>query len=319
MRRSGSQPHEGGSYNMRGHMHNKKGIRRFLRIMNYHHHFIKDYSQIARPFHDLTKDVPFAWSGECEEAFKKLKEALFMGPILALPHDEGKLRLEMDASDMATSVVLSQMQPNGMYRPLGYISKSFLEAEQQYTTYDKELLGIMQALEDWRNLLISAWEPFEILTNHRNLTYFCDLQKLTGHQVNWTTKLQDFDFIIRHISGESNRRVDALSRLEDAEKVSAKVGMVLPDQLFVHNLSGKKGTDDNDTERQEWGRDIASFHDLLTVGHPGIKCTLDLLLWRERSGREYGRMSRTMSRDVWSAKRWSWLVACSLIPWTLCL
>jgi hypothetical protein len=55
----------------------------------------------------------------------------------------------MDASDVATGVVLSQLQPDRSYQPLGYASKSFLETKQQYTTYDKELLGIMCMLEDW--------------------------------------------------------------------------------------------------------------------------------------------------------------------------
>jgi hypothetical protein len=81
---------------------------------------------------------------------------------------------------MATRAVLSQLQPDGSYQPLGYASKSFSETEQQYTTYDKVLLGIMHALEDRCSLLIRASEPFGILTDHRNLTYFQDPQKLTG-------------------------------------------------------------------------------------------------------------------------------------------
>jgi hypothetical protein len=126
-------------------------------------------------------------------------------------------------------VVLSQLQLDGTYRPLGDALKSFSEAEQWYTMYNKKLLGIMCTLKDWRNLLIRAQEPFKILTDHRNLTYFQDLQKLTGRQVNWTMKLQDFDFIIWHVSGKSNGRADMLSRPEGAGKVLAKVGTVLPD------------------------------------------------------------------------------------------
>jgi hypothetical protein len=78
-------------------------------------------------------------------------------------------------------------------------------------------------LEEWRSLLISTSEPFEIHTNHRNLTYFRDPQKLTRRQVDWITKLQDFNFMIKHISEDTNRRADALSRLEGAEKVLAKL------------------------------------------------------------------------------------------------
>jgi hypothetical protein len=128
--------------------------------MNYHHCFIKDYARIARPLHKLTKNVPFICDALQADAFDELKKALVSGPVLALPWDKGKFRLEMDASDMATGVVLSQEQEDGTYKPLGFISKSFNKAEQCYMTYNKELLSIMYALDDWRNLLIGAAEPF---------------------------------------------------------------------------------------------------------------------------------------------------------------
>jgi hypothetical protein len=218
----------------------KKGIRQFLGIANYHRRFIKDYTHITCPLHKLTKDVPYVWTNMQEDSFQALKEALVCSPMLALPKDHGKFHLETVTSDVATGVVLSQEQEDGLYKPLGYISKSFNEAEQHYTTYDKELLGIMRALEDWRNLLIGAEQPFEILTDHCNLTYFHDPQKLTGQQVNWTTKLQDFDFVIKHVGGNTNRRADTLSRPENIEKVTAKVDTVLLDCFFIRCLSHRE-------------------------------------------------------------------------------
>jgi hypothetical protein len=44
---------------------NKKGVRQFLGLTNYHCRFIKDYSKKARPLHDLTWDIPFVWTDEC--------------------------------------------------------------------------------------------------------------------------------------------------------------------------------------------------------------------------------------------------------------
>jgi hypothetical protein len=94
---------------------------------------------------------------------------------------------------------------------MGYASNSYNDAKKSYMTYDKEMLRVMRGLEEWRNLLIRAAEPFEIYTDHRNLTYFRKPQKLMMRQVNWTTKLQDYNFVIKHIEGSSNSRVDALS------------------------------------------------------------------------------------------------------------
>jgi hypothetical protein len=157
----------------------RKGLRCFLGMTNYHQKFIWNYSTIARPLHKLTKDVPFVWTDSCQGAFEKLRQALMEAPVLALPSDEGKFQLEMDASDVATRAVLYQMQSDGDYKLVGYASKSYSDPEKNYTTYDKEMLGVMRGLEEWRNLLIGVAEPFEILTDHQNLTYFHKLQKLT--------------------------------------------------------------------------------------------------------------------------------------------
>jgi hypothetical protein len=62
------------------------------------------------------------------------------------------------------------------------------------------------------------------------------------------TKLQDFDFVIKHMSRESNRRVDTLSRLDRAEKVSAKVGTVLLEKMFVQFLSGAEVEEEMDIQ-----------------------------------------------------------------------
>jgi hypothetical protein len=84
----------------------RKGVRRFLGLTNYHRKFIQDYSSIARPLHNLTKDVKFEWDDACQGAFDRLKESLSSAPVLALPRDEGKFQLETDASDVATGAVL---------------------------------------------------------------------------------------------------------------------------------------------------------------------------------------------------------------------
>jgi hypothetical protein len=45
-------------------------------------------------------------------------------------------------------------------------------AELNYDIYDKELLAIMYALDEWRPYLLHAAEPFEIWMDHKNLAYF---------------------------------------------------------------------------------------------------------------------------------------------------
>ena len=58
------------------------------------------------------------------------------------------------------------------WRPVAFLSKSLNETERNYEIHDKEILAIIQGLENWRYLLEGACLKFEIWTNHKNLEYF---------------------------------------------------------------------------------------------------------------------------------------------------
>jgi hypothetical protein len=50
-------------------------------LCSYHRNYVKNFAQIARPFHKLCeKASKFIWKEECEIAFKRLKEALTSPP-----------------------------------------------------------------------------------------------------------------------------------------------------------------------------------------------------------------------------------------------
>ena len=92
-------------------------------------------------------------------------------PILQLPKEGAKFRIETDASDVATGAMLSQSINGSKWHPVGFQSKTLGEHEANYSTYDKELLAIVRAVQEWRHILLSGEQPFEILTDHRNLMY----------------------------------------------------------------------------------------------------------------------------------------------------
>jgi hypothetical protein len=57
--------------------------------------------------------------------------------------------IECDSSGYVTAGVLSQYDENRVLRPCAYFSKKNTPAECNYKIHDKELLAIIQGLEEW--------------------------------------------------------------------------------------------------------------------------------------------------------------------------
>jgi hypothetical protein len=108
-------------------------------------------------------------------------------------------------------------------------------AELNYDIYDKELLAIMYALDEWRPYLLHAAEPFEIWMDHKNLAYFRQPQKLNGRQARWYSRLQEYNYTLRHIPGATNSKADILLRLPwyKAELPPPIDVTMLPDSCFI--------------------------------------------------------------------------------------
>jgi len=64
---------------------------------------------MSKPLSDLTKkDCTWNWGIEQQNAFEVLKKAFTMALILKIPNDEDPFKLSTNASNFATSAVLSQ-------------------------------------------------------------------------------------------------------------------------------------------------------------------------------------------------------------------
>ena len=110
----------------------------------------------------------------------ELKSKFKDKPLLAQPDVSKPFRIELDASLKATEGVLSQKQSDGRWHPCAFLSQSLSPIEQRYEIYDQELLVIIRCFKAWRHYIEGSPEPVEVLTDHMNLIYFWDPQKLNG-------------------------------------------------------------------------------------------------------------------------------------------
>ena len=181
-------------------LNNKKEVQSFLGFINFYRRFIQDFSHHARPLFNLTKNnVKWLWSQEEQLAFDTLKSLVTLAPILTSPDNSRPFRIEADSSDFATGAVLSQESViDGKWHPVAFLPKSLSEVERNYEIHDKEMLAIIQAMEEWRHFLEGSKLGFEVWTDHKNLEYFRTAKKLNRRQARWSLFLTHFDFVLHH-------------------------------------------------------------------------------------------------------------------------
>src|SRR5271170_6758427 len=137
----------------------KRDVQSFLGFCNFYRRFICRYANIAKPLNYLTGNVDFNWTPDCQKAFEMLKTLITSDTILAIPNYHDKFRLETDASAYASGAVLSQHQDD-KWKPIAFISKAFTETERNYEIYDRELLAIIIALDQFRHYLMGTQQKF---------------------------------------------------------------------------------------------------------------------------------------------------------------
>ena len=91
-----------------------KDVQKVLELVNYYQQFIKDFTVIARPLHDLVKnDQKCNWTEKQEIVFKKLKERFTKELVLVTLDLHKKMIIEVYALDYATGGVLSMECEDG--------------------------------------------------------------------------------------------------------------------------------------------------------------------------------------------------------------
>ena len=192
---------------------NLKDVRAFLGFANFYRRFVKNYSKIVQPLTLLTrKGVPFVWSESQQQAFEELKSTFTSAPVLARFDPDRDVIVETDASDYVSAGVLSQYDDEGILHPIAYFSKKHSPAECNYEIYDKELMAIVRAFEEWRPELQSVINPIRVLSDHKNLEYFTSTKLLNRRQARWSQFLSQFNFKIVYRPGTAGGKPDALTR-----------------------------------------------------------------------------------------------------------
>ena len=202
-------------------------IRSFLGTANYYRRFIRGYATIAAPLHRLTeKDSMFVWTGECQDAFNKLKEQLAEAPVLKFPVPNVRYVLDTDASNTGIRAVLSQIV-DGEERVLGFASRTLSKPERNYCVTRRELLAVVHFVKYFRSYLFG--HHFTIRTDHSSLRWLLAFKDPQNQVARWIQTLSEYDFEIEHRPGVKHGNADGLSRQPCRQCLRMSAGETMED------------------------------------------------------------------------------------------
>jgi hypothetical protein len=156
-----------------------------LGLIGYYRKFIKGYGLISKPLPNLLKKyVPFVWTSATEAIFVALKEALVNAPVLEIPNFAKQFVLETNASEVGFGAVLMHEG-----HPMAYLSKPVCDKNKALSTYEKECMDIILAVDKWRFYL--QHQEFLIKTDHKSLLHLTEQRIQTKLQQKALLKLMD--------------------------------------------------------------------------------------------------------------------------------
>jgi hypothetical protein len=106
------------------------------------------------------------WTKECHAAFNGLKPALTTAAVLVLPNFDQHFEMVTDACEGPPAIGGVLLQND---HPIAFYSRKRSGAELNYSATDKEMLGVIAALREWRCFL--EGKAFTLITDHKPNTF----------------------------------------------------------------------------------------------------------------------------------------------------
>ena len=214
---------------------NVKELQSFLGAINYLSKYIPHLSSLRSTLQTLVKkNSEYVWTPTHDRAFQDIKEAICQETLLAYFDKNLPVFIEVDASGHGLGACLLQgniedqeldnaSQTEGKFlefrnrlKPIAFASKSLSEAETRYSNIERELLGVVWAVEHFNHYtfanrihIISDHKPLQPLFNGKMLV------TCSPRTARLLLKIIDKDIKFYYQNGPTMHISDALSRLSD--------------------------------------------------------------------------------------------------------
>ena len=238
---------------------NNTQLRSYLGFVNYFRDHVPNHSNVVAPLHKMIdhsakKQSKLTWTPEGATAFEHIKQLISRSPMLYFIHDTAPITLMTDASDYGVGGYLYQ-EIDGQKQLVALVSKALTPSQLRWSVIQKEAYGIFFCCTQLDAMLRDR--KFTILTDHKNLMFI--KHDSNPMVVRWWMALQELDFSITYIKGDTNIVADALSRLCPNRKEECKYVLAA---IY-----------ENRTISPEHYKYISACHNSM-VGHGGLERTM---------------------------------------------
>ena len=114
-----------------------------------------------------------------------------------MPYFSKLFTIESDTYDNGIGVVLFQDE-----HPIAFTNKSISGMNLTTSTYEKEMMAILHAVQKWQPYLLG--NHFCINIDHKSLKYFLKQWVSSPTQQKWVNKLMVYDYEITYKKGKDN-------------------------------------------------------------------------------------------------------------------
>lgn len=190
----------------------RRDVKAFLGLVGFYRRFISNFTEISLPLVELTKlKVSFKWSETANSAFENLKKRLLCPPILRHPNLNKNFIIFSDASNFSIGCTLAQEDELGLKYAIAYASRKLSQCEVNYNIFEKELVGLVFALNQFHTYIYGR--KTTVYVDNNALTYIKGMSLPSGRYLRTILKIQEYDLKIIHQPGSNNVVADALSRI----------------------------------------------------------------------------------------------------------
>ncbi len=195
-----------------------KDIQKFLGLVRYLNAFLPKLVRQSDILDRLTwkecdKVFP-EWTQKYQDAFDAIKSIVLSRDCLTVidysKMPENEIFVTTNASDRATSTILTFGPTLETAWPVAFESMKLKGAKLNYPVHEKELLAIIRALKKWKVDLLGS--EFLVYTDHKTLLNFNTQIHLSRRQARWMEELSIYDCKFVYVKGEDNTVADSLSR-----------------------------------------------------------------------------------------------------------